>query len=129
MGFFYKFLCYFVISYLILVIPIGKKNIFSHLNEVTDPITRSIAASTKKIINHNIQKGKNFGKQLFNNATPIFRSDSISTSQSGIKKGFDWDKETEDEKTQEHVITTIGETPSEQYTQEELELINNLTKK
>jgi hypothetical protein len=65
-----KFSISFAISYFLLTIPVGKKQIFWHLYDITGPIGGKITKSVRKNIESSYNKTKNLGKQFFDNAQP-----------------------------------------------------------
>jgi len=59
---FFIFSLYFIVSFLILSIPIQKTPLFNHLNDVFSPVTESLFSESKNVI-------KKSGR-IFKNANP-----------------------------------------------------------
>ena len=86
---FFKFSTSFVISYIILTIPLNGKSIFYHLNKMTGPIGVNVSESIKKNISTSFNKTQKIGKQLFINSNPPNDPeihDQIKRKQAAIAK-------------------------------------------
>lgn len=103
-----RFVIYFTISFTILSIPVGRNNIFFHLQKVSSPYTQKLFTFIKNQTDESLKSGKKF----FSNSSPE-KSDQISSKLSSTKKK---DSELERELAQES------------YTNEEKELLRKLLK-
>ena len=136
MAFFWRFLFYFTMSYLILIIPIGHRNVFNRLNEITDPYTDELCDQAKLAAHKTWKKSVEFTKKLFNNANPLEEQDTVSSGQSSWKRSYnvkgasDSDiekdiKELQTQETKEANAPDVGEV----YTAEEQALVDSVMKK
>jgi hypothetical protein len=63
--FFFKFSIYFILSFLILSVPISDRPIFFYLYEKVSPYSQTFFNSLKKEAAEGIKQGKQIGKNLF----------------------------------------------------------------
>jgi hypothetical protein len=82
---FLKYSIAFFLFYVVLSIPFDNTPLFSHLHEVTHPLTKSIIGKVEEQTLSALSSLKEFGQKLFSNATPSY-SDSISVKRSAIKR-------------------------------------------
>lgn len=75
----------FFVFFVFLSIPLNKRPLFNHLNDITHPLTTSILNKVEEKTLFALTGLKDFGKKLFSNATPVY-SDSIKVKKSAVKR-------------------------------------------
>ncbi len=83
-GILFKFSLAFIFSYIILSFQIQNKPIFYHISELTGPLGVEVQKSLSKSVKRTITQSKEMGKDLFENADPVYLKDSIKSSQSSL---------------------------------------------
>lgn len=68
----------FVLSFIVLSIPISKKPLFQHLSSFTGPLGSDIKKSFSRSVDSTVQKTKRISSNLFST------SDSVKSKQSSI---------------------------------------------
>ena len=103
-----KFSFYFVLSYMILCIPLKERQVFDHLYQLTSPYTESLFS----IIKVKGKEGLEESKKIFSNTKPS-HGDKVKSRLSSIQKKS---------------LRKEIESPSESYTNEEKELLKKILK-
>lgn len=106
-----KFVFYFILSYMILCIPIKTVPTFVHLNKLTTPYAERFFSFAKLNFAKGIESGRSFGRSLFSNSVPKYQ-DSVKTTSSALEK----------RKRRKEMI------PQDSYTIEEEEMLRNILK-
>lgn len=81
----FKFSIAFVLSYVLLSIPVSNRPLFYHLTKITGPIGGDIHKSISKSVKRSVSKTKDLGTQLFESSAPpkVF-DDRVKRKQSAI---------------------------------------------
>jgi hypothetical protein len=82
-GILFKFSLAFIFSYIILSFQIQNKPIFYHISN-SGPLGVEVQKSLSKSVKRTITQSKEMGKDLFENADPVYLKDSIKSSQSSL---------------------------------------------
>ncbi|PJB52531.1 MAG: hypothetical protein CO099_12120 [Bdellovibrio sp. CG_4_9_14_3_um_filter_39_7] len=95
-----RFPFYFALSFAILSIPLGKKRVFDHLEDVVSPYTRQVASFSSHWSSKIFKDSKALTNQAMNNIKPQADTvkSSLSSTRSEEKRTFE---STEDDYTQE----------------------------
>lgn len=77
-GIIFKSTIAFVLSFIVLSIPISKKPLFQHISGFTGPLGSDIKKSFSKSVDNTVKKTKQISGNLFSS------SDSVQSKQSAI---------------------------------------------
>ncbi len=80
LGIIFKSTIAFVISFIVLSIPISNKPLFQHISGFTGPLGSDIKSSFSKSVDNTVKKTKQISNNLFSG------SDSVKSKQSAILK-------------------------------------------
>ena len=78
-----KFLFYFVLSFVILSVPIHQKAVFNHIHNFSGPYTLKVIKYIGGFAKGLLSETKDFGEKLYNNSTP--NTDKVIYKQSAAK--------------------------------------------
>ncbi len=121
-----KFFLAFCISFVLLSIPIQEKPIFYYLNQWAQPITSEIFSSSKSAIIEGVKETKVIGKKMFNNTKP--KADEISVTSSSVNRSSK-PKHIQKQADEEEINHEIeGIKHSDEFTDEEKNMLNNILK-
>ena len=114
--FFLKFTFYFLISFMILNIPVRNDNLFTQLNKLAAPYAKELLTSSKTLISKGIKRGKQFSAKLFVHSVHPETEDQVSNISSATQHpNFEQEE--------------FNLKQEEEYTVEEQQLIDKLIKK
>ncbi len=86
MIFVFKFVLYFIVSFIILSFPVSNKTIFTHLNSVTTPLSHKILQK----IETSIHQSSIWSKKIFTNSTPTQnKTSTVQNDNAKSKKAKD----------------------------------------
>ena len=83
-GIIFKCSIAFIVSFLVLSMPISKKPLFYHLSDITGPLGGEIKKSLSKSVGRSLKKTKELGSDLFTNSDPPKVLDKVKSKQSAI---------------------------------------------
>ena len=119
-----RFLISFLISFMILSIPIGKKPLFSHAHKFLAPYTGQLFNQTSSMMDEVLKKGANKTKMFFTNSTPHpspQKKENIDKVDSSLSATQHRDKQSD--------VEVILESRTEKITAEEEEMLKKVLKK
>ena len=102
----------FIISFVVLSIPLGNKSIFEHISDVTGPVGDDAKEYVVDGVKKSFSKTKKLGKSFFSNSKPQYVKDQVQNKQSSANK----------------TIKNQNPAPQENITVQEARLLNNLIK-
>ncbi len=85
MTYLFKFLGYFILSFIILSLPFQEERVFDWIYDTTIPQTKKIIKNFKNDALENIKKGKSLGKKYLLNIEPEQIEDQVSRSNSAVQ--------------------------------------------
>lgn len=85
---FIKFSLSFVLSFLVLSIPIQDRALFDHIHESTSPFTEEFFQIVKRNTSKAVEETSEVGRRAFNNTRPV--KDQVQAQQSSLKKEADF---------------------------------------
>ncbi len=74
----------FIVSFIVLSMPISDKPVFYHLSELTGPLGGDIQKSFSKSLKRSVSKTKKMSSKLFSNSNPPKVKDRVKSRQSSI---------------------------------------------
>jgi hypothetical protein len=80
-GIIFKSSIAFVISFIVLSMPISNRPLFYHLSDLTGPLGGEIKKSFSKSIDRSLEKSKEIGSELFTSSNV---QDRVKSKQSAI---------------------------------------------
>ncbi len=83
-----RFVFYFLLSFTLLNINLGKKNLFIHLQEITGPLVKKTFQLVENGAKSGLDITKTTIKKMFGNTTPnkTIEEDEINLKKSGLQK-------------------------------------------
>jgi len=112
MFFMIKFSISFVVSFLILSIPVGERTLFQRMNSFTAPYTKQVFNIVSKNTNEVVGVTKEASQKLFDNTKPAM-VDQIKEKSSSVRRS-----------AKEEIQKDL----SEDYTMEEKQLLEQVLK-